>query len=129
MESLKFTSLIPCKSSVNLVRPRLVNHHDVIGQVGFAPLWKKRSKREALRLRASVSGKAAGSQDGASVVEDEKEEAAKAVLFGAERDSSGSVIGFNLSPPNGKSLLNFSLDRFSVSQFSILILVMNFAIL
>lgn len=128
MESLKFTSLIPCKSSVNLVRPRLVNHHDVIGQVGFAPLWKKQSKREALRLRASVSGKAAGSQDGASVVEDEKEEAAKAVLFGAERDSSGSVIGFNLCPPNGKSLLNFSLGRFSVSQFSILILVMNFAI-
>lgn len=85
----------------------------MIGQVGFAPLLKKRSKREALRLRASVSG----SQDGASVVEDEKEEAAKAVLFGAERDSSGSVIGFNLSPPNGKSLLNFSLDRFSVWQF------------
>lgn len=79
----------------------------MIGQVGFVPLWKKRSKREALRLRTSVSGEAAGSKDGASVVEDEKEEAAKAVLLGAERDSSGSVIGFNLSPPNGKSLLNF----------------------
>ncbi|KAK9914479.1 hypothetical protein M0R45_038256 [Rubus argutus] len=106
MESLKFTSLIPCKSPVNLVRPRLVNHHDVIGQVGFAPLWKKRSKIEALRLRTSVSGKAPGSQDGASVVQDEKEEAAKAVLLGAERDSSGSVIGFNLSPPNGEIVMD-----------------------
>lgn len=78
----------------------------MIGQVGFAPLWKKRSKREALRLRTSVSGKAPGSQDGASVVQDEKEEAAKAVLLGAERDSSGSVIGFNLSPPNGEIVMD-----------------------
>lgn len=107
MESLKFTTLIPCKSSSgNLARPKLAaNHHDVISQVGFAPLWNRRSKTEALRLRATFSSKA-GSQDGASVVEDQKEEE-KGVRFGAERDSSGSVIGFNLSPPNGKSLIVF----------------------
>ncbi|XP_050387778.1 soluble starch synthase 1, chloroplastic/amyloplastic [Argentina anserina] len=98
MESLRFTTLIPCKSySGNLARPKLANHHhEVTAQVGFNPLWNKRSKTEALRLVATK----AGSQDGASVVEDQKEEE-KGVKFGAERDSSGSVIGFNLSPPNG----------------------------
>ncbi|KAM5557598.1 soluble starch synthase 1, chloroplastic/amyloplastic [Rosa sericea] len=119
MESLKFTTLIPCKSlSGNLVRPKLVNPQDVIGQVGFAPLWKQRSKREALKLRASVSSKA-GSQDGASVVEDQKEKE-NGVLLGAERDSSGSVIGFNLSPPNGEIVIDededISSDRLEIAE-------------
>ncbi|XP_024177377.1 soluble starch synthase 1, chloroplastic/amyloplastic isoform X2 [Rosa chinensis] len=110
MESLKFTTLLPCKSlSGNLVRPKLINHHDVIGQVGLAPLWKKRCKTEGLRLRASLSSKA-GPQDGApSAVEDQKEKE-NGVLLGAERDSSGSVIGFNLSPPNGEVVIDTEED-------------------
>ncbi|BFG23494.1 hypothetical protein CerSpe_097680 [Prunus speciosa] len=100
MESLKFTSLIPCKSSVNLIPTTKFVNHEVIGQVGFVPLWKRRSRRPALRLRAQVSGGSGGAQDGASAVEDQREE--KGVLLGAETDSSGSVIGFNLIPPNGK---------------------------
>ncbi|CAL9008851.1 unnamed protein product [Prunus brigantina] len=99
MESLKFTSLIPCKASVNLIPTTKFVNHDVIGQVGFVPLWK-RSTRPALRLRAQVSGGSGGAQDGASALEDQREE--KGVLLGAETDSSGSVIGFNLIPPNGE---------------------------
>lgn len=99
MESLKFTSLIPCKSSVNLIPTTKFVNHEVIGQAGFVPLWKRRSRRPALRLRAQVSGGSGGAQDGASAVEDQREE--KGVLLGAETDSSGSVIGFNLIPPNG----------------------------
>ncbi|KAL6127586.1 hypothetical protein ACLB2K_070950 [Fragaria x ananassa] len=116
MESLKFTTLIPCKSSSgNLARPKLAaNHHDVISQVGFAPLWNRRSKTEALRLRATFSSKA-GSQDGASVVEDQKEEE-KGVRFGAERDSSGSVIGFNLSPPNSEVATDNGSDRIEIAE-------------
>ncbi|XP_021826350.1 soluble starch synthase 1, chloroplastic/amyloplastic [Prunus avium] len=100
MESLKFTSLIPCKSSVNLIPTTKFVNHEVIGQAGFVPLWKRRSRRPALRLRAQVSGGSGGAQDGASAVEDQREE--KGVLLGAETDSSGSVIGFNLIPPNGE---------------------------
>ncbi|XP_061998143.1 soluble starch synthase 1, chloroplastic/amyloplastic [Rosa rugosa] len=120
MESLKFTTSLPCKSlSGNLARPKLINHHDVIGQVGFAPLWKKRCKTEGLRLRASLSSKA-GSQDGApSVVEDQKEKE-NGVLLGAQRDSSGSVIGFNLSPPNGEVVIDtdedITSDRIEIAE-------------
>lgn len=98
MESLKFTSLIPCRASVNPIPTTKFVNHEVIGQVGFV-LWKRRSTRPALRLRAQVSGGRGGAQDGASALEDQREE--KGVLLGAETDSSGSVIGFNLIPPNG----------------------------
>lgn len=112
MESLKFTSLIPCKSSVNLIPTTKFVNHEVIGQVGFVPLWKRRSTRPAFRLRAQVSGGSGGAQDGASALEDQREE--KGVLLGAETDSSGSVIGFNLIPPNGMFVCLYFQACFSI---------------
>lgn len=101
MGSLKFTSLIPCKSSSLIPIPTKYANHEAIGQLGFAPLWKRRGAA-CLRLRASVAGgSGGGGQDGASAVEDQQKDK-KGVFLGAERDGSGAVIGFNLIPPNGK---------------------------
>ncbi|KAM1407467.1 hypothetical protein ACFX2F_002046 [Malus domestica] len=101
MGSLKFTSLIPCKSSSLIPIPTKYANHEAIGQLGFAPLWKRRGAA-CLRLRASVAGgSGGGGQDGASAVEDQQKDK-KGVFLGAERDGSGAVIGFNLIPPNGE---------------------------
>ena len=98
MGSLKFTSLIPCKSSSLIPIPTKYANHEAIGQVG-APLWRRRGAA-CLRLRASVAGgSGGGGHDGASAVEDQQKEG-KGVFLGAERDGSGAVIGFNLIPPN-----------------------------
>ncbi|TQD70568.1 hypothetical protein C1H46_043897 [Malus baccata] len=108
MESLKFSSLIPCKSSSLIpVRTKFANHQ-AIGQLGFSPLWKRRCRRVGLRLRASVAGgTGGGEQDGASAVEDQQKEE-KGAFLGAERDDSGAVLGFNLVPPNGETKVSDS---------------------
>ncbi|KAE8077698.1 hypothetical protein FH972_016235 [Carpinus fangiana] len=104
MESLPMTTkYLSCKSSSSSSSAVLAkfNHFRVIGQVGFAPLWRRRSGRGCLRLRASVSGDTiGGSQDGPSAVEDDKEK--KGLILGTERDGSGSVIGFHLIPQSGE---------------------------
>jgi starch synthase len=108
MESLPMTTkYLSCKSSLSSSSSSTAvlakfNHFRVIGQVGFAPLWR-RSGRGCLRLRASVSGDTiGGSQDGPSAVEDDKEK--KGLILGTERDGSGSVIGFHLIPQSGMDL-------------------------
>lgn len=102
MESLKFTSLIPCKSSSLIPVPTKLANHQAIEKLGFAPLWKRRCRRVGLRLRASVAGgSGGGAQDGASAVEDQQKDE-KGAFLGAERDDSSAVLGFNLVPPNGK---------------------------
>ncbi|KAM1439433.1 hypothetical protein ACFX13_012995 [Malus domestica] len=59
MKSLKFTSLISCKpSSLIPVLTKFMNHQ-AIGQLGFAPLWKRRCRRVGLRLKASVAAELA----------------------------------------------------------------------
>lgn len=98
------TKFLSCKSSSSssAVLAKF-NNFRVIGQLGFAPLWRRRRGRGCLRIRTSVSGDTiGGSQDGASAVEDEKEK--KGLILGAERDNSGSVIGFRLIPQSGMDL-------------------------
>lgn len=90
------TKVSSCKSFSIPLQAKL-NKFRVIGQVGFPPLWSRRSRRGCLRLGASISGSGiGGSQD---AVEEEKQE--KGLILGTERDGSGSVIEFHLIPQSG----------------------------
>ncbi|KAK9292211.1 hypothetical protein L1049_020173 [Liquidambar formosana] len=101
MESLQISRIVPFKSPLNLAET-------TIRQVGILPLWRQRSRTGSLSLRRSVSGRKEGgfssSQDGSSAVEDEKE----GLLLGAERDGSGSVIGFHLIPQSERKKMTYS---------------------
>ncbi|GMY28295.1 soluble starch synthase 1, chloroplastic/amyloplastic isoform X1 [Fagus crenata] len=101
MESLQ-TKVFSCISSSNPIPRPKFNNFTVIKQVGYAPLWRRRSRSGGcLRFRASVSGGGHGtSQDGYSAVEDEEKEE-KGLLLGRDRDSSGSVVAFHLIPQSG----------------------------
>lgn len=102
MESLQ-TKVFSCISSSNPIPQPKFNNFTLIKQVGYAPLWRGRSRSGGcLRFRASVSGGGHGtSQDGYSAVEDEEKEE-KGLLLGRDRDSSGSVVAFHLIPKSGK---------------------------
>ena len=104
MESLQ-TKVFSCISSSNPIPQPKFNNFTLIKQVGYAPLWRRRSRSGGcLRFRASVSGGGHGtSQDGYSAVEDEEKEE-KGLLLGRDRDSSGSVVAFHLIPQSGMCL-------------------------
>lgn len=93
MESVQMiTKVSSCKSFSNPLQAKFTDFR-VLGKLGLAPLWRRRSRSGCLRLRASNSG---GSQD---AVEEERQE--KGLVLGTERDGSGSVIGFPLIPQSG----------------------------
>ncbi|KAJ7965335.1 Starch synthase, chloroplastic/amyloplastic [Quillaja saponaria] len=98
MESLQLTRSSLCKSSLNLTPTK--RNLGAIKQVCFVPLLRRKSGNGSLSLIKSVSGgnegRLGGEQDGASAVEEEKEK--KGLRFYAERDESGSLIGFQLIP-------------------------------
>lgn len=81
----------------------------VIRPLGFASSLYYRQRRRkigsfCIRRSFAVSSNQHGngfsaSQDGSSAVEDGKKE--KGLLLGAEKDDSGSVLGFHLIPQSG----------------------------
>ncbi|KAG7974281.1 hypothetical protein I3843_06G041100 [Carya illinoinensis] len=102
MEPVQMTTKVSSCKSFSIPLQAKLNKFRVIGQVGFPPLWSRRSRRGCLRLGASISGSGiGGSQD---AVEEEKQE--KGLILGTERDGSGSVIEFHLIPQSGEVEVN-----------------------
>ncbi|GAV66188.1 Glycos_transf_1 domain-containing protein/Glyco_transf_5 domain-containing protein [Cephalotus follicularis] len=108
MESLQIITGVlafkPCSSVAQVdtspyVRP--------IRQLGFAPFLKKKTKIETLWIRAS-SLNGGTSQEGSSVVDNGKGNKERGLLFGTEKDDTGSVVGFHLIPQPGDWEINDS---------------------
>ncbi|GKU89083.1 hypothetical protein SLEP1_g3272 [Rubroshorea leprosula] len=76
-----------------------------VRQVGFGSCWRRRIGNRCLRVVKAVEDGNGGNKDGA--VEDEKEDKEEVeevgLFLGMERDESGSIIGFNLSPHYGRT--------------------------
>lgn len=70
-------------------------------QLGFGCFVRERYKYGNLVIARSGRSEVGNSKDGNFAVENEKEEKRGGLILGPERDSSGSVIGFNLIPPSG----------------------------
>ncbi|KAF2291898.1 hypothetical protein GH714_036042 [Hevea brasiliensis] len=97
MQSLRITQGRSCPSS-----PKSVNTHLSflpIAQLGFAYLFGERCKKASLTLVRTEVGGLGNSRDGLSEVQNGNEE--KGLILGAERDETGSVIGFNLISQSG----------------------------
>ncbi|EEF45683.1 conserved hypothetical protein [Ricinus communis] len=96
MESLWITHQRFCQSF-----PKLINAHHSFSpisnaQLGFTYLLTERCKNVSLSVvRSDNRGGLANSPEGSSAVEDVKEEKGGHMLA-ADRDESGSAIGFNL---------------------------------
>ncbi|KAJ0101779.1 hypothetical protein Patl1_05170 [Pistacia atlantica] len=131
MESLQVSRFISCRSSSFSSTTKLAPSFRPVTQVGVGSLWRKPNKNGCLVIRSSTfvsdggSGGAAGgsgsSQDGSFAVEDDQKKTNKHInnkinknnikngnvnqkngrVLGAERDDSGSVIGFQLLPHLG----------------------------
>lgn len=87
---------------------------------------EKRQQNWYLTLRRSIGdgSKAGGfwsSQDGYSIIEDEKKGKKEGLLLGAERDVTGSVVGFHLIPSSGTKYLN----DFTIFLLCLVILVIG----
>ena len=98
MESLRVTHQRLCRSL-----PKLVNSHhgfSPITQLGLPYLLTERCKNVSLIVVRSDRRGVSNSQGGSSAVEDEEEEK-KGLILGAERDESGSVVGFSLISQSG----------------------------
>eukprot|EP00257_Ricinus_communis_P015332 XP_015573219.1 soluble starch synthase 1, chloroplastic/amyloplastic [Ricinus communis] len=105
MESLWITHQRFCQSF-----PKLINAHHSFSpisnaQLGFTYLLTERCKNVSLSVvRSDNRGGLANSPEGSSAVEDVKEEKGGHMLA-ADRDESGSAIGFNLISQSGDSLV------------------------
>ncbi|KAB2596799.1 starch synthase 1 [Pyrus ussuriensis x Pyrus communis] len=97
MESLKFTSLIPCKSSSLIPVPTKFANHQAIGQLGFAPLWKRRCRRVVWAQRSLPEELAAARRT--ALLRWKTRGGRKGCFFGRREGDSGAVLGFNLVPP------------------------------
>jgi starch synthase len=73
-------------------------------QLGFGCFVRERYKYGNLVIARSGRSEVGNSKDGNFAVENEKEEKRGGLILGPERDSSGSVIGFNLIPPSGMDI-------------------------
>lgn len=127
MESLSLHfSPIKCRSTLNLPSN---SDYRAINQVGFAYIWKQRSKRWCFSLkRQSFSGGhesgSSSSRDGSSALEEqqqEQEDGQKGQLIGPLTDNSGSIVAFRFQPqPDGNDLLksnvNGALDKLEEDQ-------------
>ncbi|XP_015865817.1 soluble starch synthase 1, chloroplastic/amyloplastic [Ziziphus jujuba] len=108
MESLRISGLIPpCNSISNVRHSRiLLLNSKVIGQQGFASLWRRGGscrRRMSLSLRAgSVSGGNESALGGLQEEEDKKKKE-KGLVLGTGRDVSGSAIGLHLIPSSGET--------------------------
>ncbi|KAJ4726671.1 Starch synthase, chloroplastic/amyloplastic [Melia azedarach] len=109
MESLQVTRLLSCKSFIHTAK--VGYNFRPVRQVRFGCLWKKTNKNDCLMIRSSFvnggdreggggDGSDVGSPEGPAAVEDEREEKEPGFLLGAEKDGSGSVIGFHLIHPS-----------------------------
>ncbi|KAL5567757.1 hypothetical protein UlMin_024332 [Ulmus minor] len=107
MESIRTTSvIISCKPFSN-PKDGIFDDLGVSTQLGFPSFWRRRRRNVRLRLRRSVLGKSGGGFAGnfkddqpfaVKDVDDYSKDGEKNLILGAERDGSGSVIGFNLIP-------------------------------
>lgn len=104
METLQFSRIFCCKSSLNLTETPL--NSGVLRQLGIHSFSSRRSgnirslaiRTTTTRRRSITRARAGGPpQDGSSTVEDDKQ----GLLLGTERDDSGSIVGFQLIPQSG----------------------------
>lgn len=108
MESLQISRITTSNSPLKLAD--ITTNFRVFKQLGFVPWWRQSSRTGSLCVRRSVSGRKkggiGGSRDGSSAVKDEKE----SLLLGTERDGSGSVIGFQLTPQSEQKEMSSTAD-------------------
>jgi starch synthase len=110
--------LHPCKSFLNSTDTTTTTP-----KLGVCSSWRRRNTNKIgyLTLRRSVGdgSKAGGfrsSQDGSSIIEDEKKGKKEGLLLGTERDVTGSVVGFHLIPPSGDSKLIDAKDKLATAR-------------
>ncbi|GLU21271.1 hypothetical protein SLE2022_374170 [Rubroshorea leprosula] len=103
MESLAINRLGFCKLPINLIQRD--SAFRPVRKVRFGSCWRRRIGNGCLRVVKAVEDGNGGNKDGA--VEDEKEDKEEVeevgLFLGMERDESGSIIGFNLSPHSGRT--------------------------
>lgn len=100
MEALRASTMLCCKPPPSSSLPKC----SVFGQVSVSCLWAGQGSRKirSLKVGRLYSTARNGSQeDGSSVAEDDRKEQEKGLLLGAQRDGSGSVVGFHLIPQSG----------------------------
>nr|WQA41340.1 SS8 [Ambrosia trifida] len=100
MEALWASRMLCCRPSLCFHRTSL-QKCGVFGQVSLSCLWARQGSIKIRSLKAGrlYSTARNGSQeDGSSVAEDDRKEQEKGLLLGAQRDGSGSVVGFHLIP-------------------------------
>lgn len=106
MESLQISRITTSPPKL----AEITTNFRVFKQLGFVPWWRQSSRTGSLCVRRSVSGRKKGgigsSRDRSSAVEDEKE----SLLLGTERDGSGSVIGFQLTPQSEQKEMSSTAD-------------------
>ncbi|XP_019200298.1 PREDICTED: soluble starch synthase 1, chloroplastic/amyloplastic isoform X2 [Ipomoea nil] len=103
MEALWASRMLCCRPPSSSASASLCFRRkcSVFGQVSLSCLWARQGsiKIRSLKVGRLYSTARNGSQeDGSSVAEDDRKEQEKGLLLGAQRDGSGSVVGFHLIP-------------------------------